>query len=348
MAKETWKEIESQPEAWEAVLKKSRSLAALAENEDLSNPEPVFIGCGSSYYLALSAASVVTHITGARAKAMTASDSLFYPEFHTGEENRITAFLISRSGKTTEVIWALDSIRNTGCIPTCAVSCRPGSELVKKSSHAIVLPEGDEKSVVMTRSFTCMLLAIQVAAMHRSPVSLEGIRHLPAVGRTVVRNANRLAEEIIAGNTFTKFVFAGQGPFYGLACESMLKIKEMALFGSEAYHSLEFRHGPISMADSSMLVTCFLSDRGRQEELGLLGEVRSLGARTLVVCDKADSGIRAAADFIFECESGLPEFQRLVLGLPVTQWMAYHAAQKKGLDPDHPRHLNQVVEIRKG
>jgi glucosamine--fructose-6-phosphate aminotransferase (isomerizing) len=193
-----------------------------------------------------------------------------------------------------------------------------------------------------------MLLSVQLAAMHRGRVSLEGIRHLPEKGRIVVKRSDGLAEEIIFGHDFAKFVFIGQGPFYGLACESMLKIKEMALFASEAYHSLEFRHGPISMADSSMLVTCFLSERGRQEELNLLGEVRALGARTLVVCEKADTGIRAVSDHILDLDSGLPEFHRLVLGLPVTQLMAYHAARKKGLDPDHPRNLNQVVEIRKG
>ena len=43
-----------------------------------------------------------------------------------------------------------------------------------------------------------------------------------------------------------RFVFLGSGALYGLASEAMLKMKEMALAESQAFHFLEFRHGPIS------------------------------------------------------------------------------------------------------
>ena len=48
-----------------------------------------------------------------------------------------------------------------------------------------------------------------------------------------------------------KFFFLGSDALYGIACEAMLKMKEMSLAYSEAYHTLEFRHGPMSMVDGA-------------------------------------------------------------------------------------------------
>ena len=49
---------------------------------------------------------------------------------------------------------------------------------------------------------------------------------------------------------WTRFYFLASGPLLGVASEGMLKLKEMSLTSSEAYHAMEFRHGPMSMCDS--------------------------------------------------------------------------------------------------
>ena len=43
--------------------------------------------------------------------------------------------------------------------------------------------------------------------------------------------------------------------------------------------------------------------------------------------------------------SGLDEWERGLLYLPVLQRMAYHRAMAKGLDPDRPNNLTAVVEL---
>ena len=43
---------------------------------------------------------------------------------------------------------------------------------------------------------------------------------------------------------YADYVFLGQGPFFGVAQESMLKVKEMSCSYAQAFHTLEFRHGP--------------------------------------------------------------------------------------------------------
>jgi glucosamine 6-phosphate synthetase-like amidotransferase/phosphosugar isomerase protein len=51
------------------------------------------------------------------------------------------------------------------------------------------------------------------------------------------------------------------------------------------------------------------------------------------------------ADFVIALNSGLPAVWHAPLYLPVLQLMAYYRAIAKGLDPDHPTHLEAVVRF---
>lgn len=350
MAEYTLKEIQSQPVVWKSILDKSTDIERQFESirKECSQSDFVFIGCGTSYYLALSAASVYAKCTMKNAKAVAASDVFIFPDIIFNHKlDMYQSVLISRSGTTTEVIRAARDIKTKLHKSTCAISCRPGSELVNTCDHAFVIPEADEKSVVMTGSFTSMLLLIQIiASIHSEDKAFrDELSELPKIGQRIINDYQHMSEKIFYENRFSKFVYLGQGPFYGLACESMLKIKEMSLSSSEAYHSLEFRHGPMSMADKEMLLTFFISDHGKKEEIALLREMKTLGVKTLVICEKYDEAIDSAADYLVEMNSGISDFARLVLAMPVPQLLGYYCAKSKGLDPDNPKNLTQVVEI---
>ena len=142
-----------------------------------------------------------------------------------------------------------------------------------------------------------------------------------------------------------RIYFLGGGPFYGLANEAMLKTKEMSLSHSEAYHSLEFRHGPMSMVNEHTLVVGLLSDTGLAEELRVLKDMQELGARTLAFIEDVSAMAEWRADHIVELRSGLGEWERGPLCLPVLQRIAYYRAVAKGLDPDRPHNLTAVVEL---
>jgi glucosamine--fructose-6-phosphate aminotransferase (isomerizing) len=151
--------------------------------------------------------------------------------------------------------------------------------------------------------------------------------------------AQSVGENLDLGQVF----FLGSGPRYGLACEAMLKLKEMSLTTSEAYHSLEFRHGPKSMVDEGTLVVGLLSDEAREAETAVLNEMKELGATILILAESGEG--LSWADYVVSFESDLPELARLPLFLPVLQLFAFYRSVRKGLDPDAPRHLDAVVEL---
>jgi glucosamine--fructose-6-phosphate aminotransferase (isomerizing) len=125
----------------------------------------------------------------------------------------------------------------------------------------------------------------------------------------------------------------------------MLKTKEMSLSYAEAYYPLEFRHGPMSMVNGHTLVVGFLSDTALMEELRVLEDMHGLGARTLALVEDGSAFADWQPDHVVELRSGLDEWERGPLYLPVLQRLAHHRAVAKGLDPDRPTNLKAVVEL---
>jgi glucosamine--fructose-6-phosphate aminotransferase (isomerizing) len=117
----------------------------------------------------------------------------------------------------------------------------------------------------------------------------------------------------------------------------------MSLTTSEAYHFLEFRHGPKSMVDESTLVVGLLSEEAREAETAVLNEMKQLGATILILAESGDG--LSWADHVVSFEANLPELARLPLYLPVLQLFAFYRSVGKGLDPDAPRHLDAVVQL---
>jgi glucosamine--fructose-6-phosphate aminotransferase (isomerizing) len=157
--------------------------------------------------------------------------------------------------------------------------------------------------------------------------------------------AGDLSREVGTNLDIERIFFLGGGPLYGLANEAMLKTKEMSLSYSEAFHPLEFRHGPMSMVDERTLVVGLLSDTGLAEQVRVLKDMKELGALTLALAEDASAFAGWQADYAVELHSGLDEWGRGPLYLPLLQRLAYHRAVAKGLDPDRPTNLTAVVEL---
>jgi len=343
----TWTEITGQPEAWRATLKVFTAdwtaLEDFLSQTDLA--QILVVGCGSTHYLAQTTAAVLTRHTRIPAHAFPSSELWLFPD--TAPPDRTLLLAVSRSGTTTETLRALERFRETHSGPVLAVTCYPESPLVQQADFALVTPGGQEQSIAQTRSFTSMLLltqALTVPLTHDEGI-LEHLQRLPDALEDLVGRLGDLPQRLGTDQDIERFFFLGGGPLYGLANEAMLKTKEMSLSCAEAYHPLEFRHGPMSMVDEHTLVVGLLSDAGLAEELRVLEEMQGLGARTLALTEDGSAFSGWRPDHIIELRSGLNEWERGPLYLPVLQRMAYHRAMAKGLDPDRPNNLEAVVEL---
>jgi glucosamine--fructose-6-phosphate aminotransferase (isomerizing) len=339
-------EIVSQPECWGSSLNRlletgmlKKVCATFGDAE-----EWLFIGCGSSYYVGLCAAASMTALTGLQARAIPASEIMLYPELVLASNRKFVPVLISRSGQTSEVLKAAELLRSRS-IPTLAISCAERQALQNLASLTIALPAADEKSTVMTRSFTSMLLALQNLAAMLGQNSSHGdaLARMPELAAPVLRTLPDRIRDFVAAHEFADYVCLGQGPFYGLACEYALKVTEMSVSYAQAFHTLEFRHGPKSIVGPATLLIFLLSEQGGEAESDVLEEMKSLGGITFVVTNHANKRVRAAADILVELAIGAPELIRLAPSLVPGQLLGLYTGLKKGLDPDSPRHLSRAV-----
>jgi glucosamine--fructose-6-phosphate aminotransferase (isomerizing) len=349
----TWNEIVSQPQVWRSTLELfaasrpalERALAR-AEYEQI-----ITIGCGSTHYLAQSAAATLAHCTGIPARALPSSELWTFTDTVPNVKTLLLA--ISRSGRTTETLWALERFREVRTGFTMAVTCYPESDLAGQVDFALFAPDAQEESVAQTRSFASMYVLTQAlaAVIARDMTMLERLRHLPDALTSLTDRVGDVARQLGKDLDIEQFFFLGGGPFYGLGNEVMLKVKEMSLSRSEAFHPMEFRHGPMSMVTERTLVVGLHSDSGLAQERCVLEDMARLGARTLALVENAaragyltgSAGWRP--DDVIELQSRLNEWERGPLYLPLLQRLAFHRAVAKGLDPDRPTHLQAVIEL---
>jgi glucosamine--fructose-6-phosphate aminotransferase (isomerizing) len=338
--KHTFSEILNQPTAWEETIKlveaRADRLIELFEAVD----QVIFTGCGSALNVSYALAPTFQHFTGIRTRVAPAADVNFFPDTVFAKNGDALVMPISRSGLTTETVAACEAARSRR-MKTLSITCYAKSQLAQMATETLVLEAANEKSVATTQSLTSMVLCGQVisAIISNRPGYLEQLRSLPVVGRRVLESYDDLGREIASNEAITKFAFVGNGPYYGLARECQLKIKEMVLFPSDSYPVLDFRHGPQSNVDEHMLITLLMSDSARQEEITFLKDMKDLKGVILTLCDKADPEIKRASDYLVEIGSGLPEFVRDILYIPPVHFLAYYRSLSQGQDPDDPTNL---------
>ncbi|THJ67306.1 SIS domain-containing protein [Arthrobacter echini] len=281
-------ELESQPATW---LRAAELVADVSHSLPRSGERVAVVGCGTSWFMA-QAYAVLRERAG-----HGVTDAFAASEFPLGRDyDRLIA--ISRSGTTSEVIELIDSVSDMTTVVITAVTDSPAAEI---ADEVIGLRFADEQSVVQTRFATTALTLLRA--------------HLGEDVEALSREAETaLAVDISDLLDIDQVTFLGRGFAVGLAFEAALKAREAAQFWSESYPALDYRHGPISIAEPGRLVWLL----GELDE-DLAADIGTTGARFV------HHDLDAAA------------------GLIVAQRFAVALAEKQGLDPDNPRSLTRSV-----
>jgi glutamine---fructose-6-phosphate transaminase (isomerizing) len=342
----TWKEIHSQGTVCQSVLDETRASHNFEEvlRSATGKRAWIFVGCGTSFYLAEAAATSWRMLTGQPAHAVPASEVLLFPKLLQTEGTDLQAVVISRSGRTSEAVRAATALRKDLRIQTAGITCARNSELEKACDTTIVLDTADEQSTVMTRSFTSMLLTLQTLAARSAGNSqfIESLRTMAEAFPARLSTFARQIEDFVTMHSFADYVFLGQGPFHGIAREAALKVMEMSCSYSQFFHTLEFRHGPKAIVSPATCLTFFLSDTAQKAETEVLQEMKALGGVIIAICNHANDEIRRSSDLLIELETNY-DLVRLAPSIVPCQLLGYFSGLKKGLNPDEPKNLTRVV-----
>jgi len=255
--------------------------------------------------------------------------------------------VISRSGRTSEAVRAARQLERQHDVRTIAITCADGAPLEQECSLTLKLPDADEQSMVMTRSFTSMVLSLQyLAATIRGDAEFQ--RALTEVARQMAPLFEQVPPRLrsfVEAHDFEDCVFLAQGPLFGIASECMLKVTEASCTYAQVFHSLEFRHGPKAIVSPKTLLTFLVSESSYDAEIELLEEMKGLGGTTMVVANRLEERARKSSDFAVELGLMVPEFARIAAYTVWGQLFGVYTGLKKGLNPDSPKNLSRVVVL---
>jgi fructoselysine-6-P-deglycase FrlB-like protein len=286
------RELRRQPESWATAL---GLLPGLTDALPRAGERVAVFGSGTSWFMAIAYAAL------RESAGLGETDAFAASEFRAARHyDRIV--VISRSGTTTEIIRAM----RHATAPVTALTAVPGSPVAEAATHPIVLDFADERSVVQTLFATTALMLLRGSLG-------KPLDRVIAQATDIVTTPAALPGDVEHAGQFT---FLGSGWGYGVALEAGLKMREAAQQWTESYPQLEYRHGPISIAQPGRAVWVF----GTPAD-GIVRDIRATGAA--VLADDLDP----VADLIR------------------VQALAVRRAQSLGLDPDRPRALSRSVVL---
>ena len=338
----TFDEIKEQPKELERVSEKyavlSREVVDFLRKANSSEID--FVGCGTSYSLAMGLSFQVNRLSDGRISSRYFSGSEVALGLRKLDKNAMIVGL-SRSGESTETIQALERAKNDYGLKTVGITCEPGSKLTKVADVSSVLDFINERSVVMTKSFTSMafLFSAMIRDIFKPNVLESYLRNIPKIGNSVLENSERLFKEVDFSK-YDHFAFLGYDEYLASAMEGVIKVTETSLSDVNAFQTLEYRHGPKSKVGEKSLICIFASDLVHSEEEKMAQEIKSLGGTVVNVSSKK---MNVSHNLFTPYNVG--DFGDWFLRVIPAQIIGVEVAKVKRLNPDSPKNLTRVVKL---
>lgn len=337
----TRNEILEQPQKHGILSRRYRSLSRpLVDFIGKSGPASIdFVGCGTSYFLAMGCAKQLERLSKGRIRSSYYSGSEIMLGL-AGPSERDLLIGLSRSGTSTETLLALQKAGRDG-VRTAALTCQPGSKMIEMADLPVVLDFIEETAIVMTKSFTSMAFFVSALARELfAPGSLDDyLNNIPASSRATLDDSLNCLETFAIAD-LDHFVFLGYAEYFAASMEGIIKVTEMSLTEADSYQTLEYRHGPKSKVRKGTLAVVSTNGKSLSEELAMAGEIERLGGRPVIISGGKVEGFANIAT-----RYGGEDFGDWFLRAIPLQLLGVERAIARNLDPDRPQNLTKVVQL---
>jgi tagatose-6-phosphate ketose/aldose isomerase len=358
----TLREICHQPASWIHTSEQLAGSAGILKECVAGLACLVLTGSGSSEFVGDCVRLVLQRGLAVNAQTVGGGTLLTYGSRALPPERPGLVLSVARSGDSPESVGVLELLfKEEPALRHLVLTCNKNGRLAETFRHhprvsIITLDDGtNDRSLVMTSSFTNLVLAARYLGLLNSPEQYREIcNRLSRVAASLIQtHFGTLAR--VAKLGFRRAVYLASGPRIGAGREAALKMLEMTAgrVSTMCESYLGFRHGPMSYAHSDTLIVCFLSSDPtlRAYELDLLAEIdhKELGLAKLIVGENIPAGAVRKNDIVIECP-GLAEIgddNAPVIDTVVGQLLAFFRSLEEGLRPDSPSEdgiINRVVQ----
>ena len=311
------------------------------------------VACGTSFYAGLVAKYWIEQFARVPVDIDVASEFRYRnPVLEPGG----LALFVSQSGETADTLAALRHAKEQGQRIAVVVNV-PTSSMAREADLLLPTHAGPEIGVASTKAFTCQLAVLAALAANlacaRGQIERKDeksiVAHLqqaPAALNAALGHDDEIAAMADLIVPARDVLYLGRGPYYPMALEGALKLKEISYIHAEGYAAGEMKHGPIALIDDNVPVIV-LAPSGPlfEKTVSNMQEVRARGGKIVLISDAkgiAEAGERCLATI--EMPEVHPLIAPIVYAVPV-QLLAYHTAVLKGTDVDQPRNLAKSVTV---
>ncbi|HET9811202.1 MAG TPA: glutamine--fructose-6-phosphate transaminase (isomerizing) [Sphingomicrobium sp.] len=311
------------------------------------------VACGTSYYAGLVAKYWIEQFARVPVDIDVASEFRYREPIL--EPGGLSLF-VSQSGETADTLAALRHAKAQDQRIAVVVNV-PTSSMAREADLLLPTHAGPEIGVASTKAFTCQLAVLAALAANlacaRGGIERKDERsivaHLqqaPAALNAALGHDEEIAAMAHLVAPARDVLYLGRGPYYPMALEGALKLKEISYIHAEGYAAGEMKHGPIALIDEHVPVIV-LAPSGPlfEKTVSNMQEVRARGGKIVLISDF--TGIAEAGEgclATIEMPEVHPLIAPIVYAVPV-QLLAYHTAVLKGTDVDQPRNLAKSVTV---
>jgi tagatose-6-phosphate ketose/aldose isomerase len=361
---DTLPEICQQPLFWSDSAWRGRlGLAAIRDvirrHSDSPLTQVVLTGSGSSEYAAECVATVLQAHWNVPARSVPAALLLMYPSSYVTASGQQLVISFARSGDSPESTALVDLLLEK--YPACrhvAITCNAAGKLATayasdpRVEPVVLAPATNDRSLVMTSSFTNMVVAGQALAARPADGFADDVRDVAASARAIIRR-HAVALARVARQPFRNICYLASGPQIGAAREAALKMMEMSggAVTTIVETPLGLRHGPMAAMRADTVVVAGLpsSPRQRSYTLDVLREIKRkglAGCRVVVGCDLPDDltpepDVAVSVARYDSEDNGLSA----VLDVLVGQILAFFRCMAGGLHPDAPSPEGVITRV---
>lgn len=301
-----------------------------------------FIGSGSSFCLAKSAAAMFTMRCDIPSLAVAAGDLLLHTERYLNAVKGSVVVFVSRSGMTSEVLRVYDLVAKLEGVSTVSLCANVASTLNDACDLSLCVPWAFDESVCQTRTIGSFFAALAMicALVSRDTRLQEQLKAASRMGGALDERVLPLARQL-AEKDWDHVVVLADAEAAGVMEEGALAFKEICCLNSNFYNLLDVRHGPVVMIDERTFVFAFLESAGQTEQ-ALLEDLRK---RTGYVVSLGPFAAAEGEDTHFDTGEITDPVAAAIPALYLLQNVALYKALKRGVDPDRPNGLSAWIRL---
>ena len=364
----TTREIYQQPEVWQEAFDSYKAQAAaiaafLKEIEDKHDYiKVIFAGAGSSAYVGDTLTPYFRQIYDERKwnfNAIATTDIVANPLVHLKRKVPTVLVSFARSGNSPESVATVDLAKQlVDDLYQITITCAAQGKLAQQA-------QGDEKNLLllqpeasndagfaMTSSFSSMMLTALLVFDRADLAQKEAkVAALLQLSQDVLERVVDVQQ--LVDLDFSRVIYLGAGPFFGLAHEAQLKILELTA-GQIAtmYESpVGFRHGPKSLINQDTVVLVFGSadTYTKAYDLDLVREVAGDGiVRRLVLLTDREEQLEGVEQVVLSTQEPLGDSYRIFPYIVYAQLFALLSSLKVKNRPDTPSPTGTVNRVVQG